>query len=95
MGRGLPVAVVAPAALLTTFITSIAGAITYLILAVTTAGNHIAPDWTIGLLAGTGGLAGGYLGARLQPHIPERALRAGLGALAIATTTVYIVQAIQ
>jgi uncharacterized membrane protein YfcA len=95
VGRGLPVATVAPAALLTTFITSIAGAITYLVLAVTTAGHHIAPNWTIGLLAGAGGLVGGYLGARLQPHLPERALRTSLGALAVATATLYIAQAMR
>jgi uncharacterized membrane protein YfcA len=86
---------VAPAALLTTFVTSIAGAITYLVLAVTTAGHHIAPVWTIGLLAGAGGLVGGYLGARLQPRLPERLLRISLGALAIATATLYIAQAMK
>lgn len=53
-------ATVAPAALLTTFITSLAGALTYIVLAITTAGDHIAPSWTIGLPAGTGGLIGGY-----------------------------------
>lgn len=60
VGRGLPVATVAPAALLTTFITSLAGALTYIVLAITTAGDRIAPSWTIGLPAGTGGLIGGY-----------------------------------
>jgi uncharacterized membrane protein YfcA len=87
VSRGLPVATVAPATLLTTFITSVAGAITYVGLAVATAGQHIAPDWAVGLVAGSGGLVGGYLGARLQPHLPERALRASLGTLAIATAT--------
>ncbi|WP_197907469.1 sulfite exporter TauE/SafE family protein [Mycolicibacterium alvei] len=95
VGRGLPIATVAPATLVSTFITSIAGAITYVILAITTTGHHIAPNWTIGLIAGAGGLVGGYLGARMQPHLPERALRWGLGVLAIATATLYAIQALQ
>lgn len=94
VGRGMPIAKVAPATLVCTFVTSAAGAITYLILAIVTPGNHIAPDWALGLIAGTGGLIGGYLGARLQPHLPDRALRVGLGALAIATATIYLYQAL-
>lgn len=94
VGRGIPIATVAPATLVSTFITSAAGAITYLALAVATAGDHIAPDWTIGLTAGVGGLIGGYLGARLQPHVPEYVLRVGLGTLAIATATLYLLQAL-
>lgn len=86
-------ATVAPAALICTFITSIAGAATYTILALTTAGQHISPNWTIGLAAGVGGLLGGYLGARLQSHLPELALRTILGALALAAATLNIVQA--
>lgn len=95
VGRGLPVATVAPATLVSTFITSISGALTYVILALTTVGQHIAPNVTIGLIAGAGGLVGGYLGARLQPHLPERALRMGLGLMAIATATLYVIQALQ
>ncbi|EUA45634.1 MULTISPECIES: TSUP family transporter [Mycobacteroides] len=94
-GRGHPVATVAPAALICTFITSIAGAATYTILALTTAGQHISPNWTIGLAAGVGGLLGGYLGARLQSHLPELALRTILGALALAAATLNIVQALE
>lgn len=95
VGRGLPMATVAPAALLTTFITSIVGALTYAVLAITSVGNDIAPSWTVGLLAGTGGLIGGYLGARLQPHLPERLLRTSLGALAIATASLYVAQSLR
>lgn len=92
VGRGMPIATVAPATLVSTFVTSAAGAITYLMLAIATAGHQIGPMWTIGLAAGAGGLIGGYLGARLQPHLPDKALRAGLGALAIATAFLYLLQ---
>jgi uncharacterized protein len=91
-GRGLPMAQVAPAALACTFVTSVAGAGTYGLLALTTSGD-IAPEWTLGLLCGLGGLIGGYLGARLQPRLPEKGLRLLLGALAIALAVLYLVQA--
>jgi uncharacterized protein len=63
-------------------------------LAVATAGHDIAPDWMIGIVAGLGGLCGGYLGALLQPFLPEKALRAALGFLAIATSVIYAIQAL-
>lgn len=44
VGRGVPVAKVAPAALASTFLTSLVGAGTYALLALTTTGD-IAPDW--------------------------------------------------
>ncbi|WP_433305195.1 TSUP family transporter [Actinoplanes sp. CA-030573] len=52
----------------------------------------IAPHWALGLLCGAGGIIGGYLGAKLQPHLPERALRLLLGALATAVALLYLVQ---
>jgi uncharacterized membrane protein YfcA len=91
-GRGMPVTRVAPAVLASTFVTSIAGAATYAVLALTTSGD-IAPQWTLGLLCGLGGLIGGYLGARLQPRLPEAALRFLLGALAAALAVLYLVEA--
>ncbi|MFF1796270.1 sulfite exporter TauE/SafE family protein [Kitasatospora sp. NPDC058263] len=90
VGRGIPVATVAPAALASTFVTSLVGAGTYALLALTTTGD-IAPDWLLGLSCGLGGLLGGYLGAHLQPQLPETALRLLLGALAIAVGILYTV----
>ncbi|HEV8558144.1 MAG TPA: TSUP family transporter [Actinophytocola sp.] len=69
VAAGLPLARVAPAALVSTFLTSIVGAITYALLALAAPGP-VAPDWTAGIACGLGGLLGGYLGARLQPHLP-------------------------
>ncbi|MFD8233013.1 TSUP family transporter [Streptomyces sp. NPDC059696] len=91
VGRGVPVAAVAPAALASTFVTSIVGAATYALLSLATTGR-VAPDWLLGLSCGAGGLLGGYLGARLQPHLPERALRLLLGALASAIGALCAVQ---
>ncbi|MET8282902.1 sulfite exporter TauE/SafE family protein [Micromonospora sp. NPDC005174] len=88
-GRGTPMTTIAPAALASTFLTSIVGAATYGLLAHATDGD-IAPHWTLGLLCGAGGLIGGYLGAWLQPRLPERALRLLLGSLATALAVLYL-----
>lgn len=91
VGRGVPVATVAPAALASTFITSIIGSSTYALLSLAVTGD-VAPDWLLGLSCGAGGLVGGYLGARLQPHLPEAGLRLLLGALAAGIGALYTVQ---
>jgi uncharacterized protein len=93
VSRGLPVATVAPAALASTLLTSIVGAVTYSLLALVSTGN-VAPDWALGLACGLGGLLGGYLGAHLQPYLPDTALRLLLGGLAITLAIAYAVQAL-
>jgi uncharacterized membrane protein YfcA len=93
-GRGIPMTQIAPAALAATFATSIVGAGTYGILALTTS-SDISPRWILGLLCGIGGLIGGYLGARLQRHLPERSLRLILGTLATALALLYLIQGLQ
>jgi uncharacterized protein len=94
VGSGMSVATVAPAALASTFATSLVGAITYGLLAVV-ADGAIAPDWMLGLACGLGGLAGGYVGARLQPRIPETALRLLLGVLAVGLAVAYVIEAVR
>ena len=93
VGSGLAVTLVAPAALASTFVTSVIGALTYAVLALFADGS-IAPDWSTGIACGLGGLVGGYLGARLQPVLPERALRLLLGGLAVAVGGLYLLQAV-
>ncbi|RST04977.1 sulfite exporter TauE/SafE family protein [Streptomyces sp. WAC05374] len=89
--RGLPLALIAPATLAATFTTSVAGAAVYTALALVSTGP-VAPHWWLGLACGLGGLVGGYLGARLQPHLPETALRFLLGTLAAALGALYAAQ---
>lgn len=93
VGSGLGVAVVAPAALASTFVTSIVGALTFGLLSLVADGS-IAPDWPIGVACGLGGLVGGYFGALLQPRMPELLLRLGLGVLAVAIGLLYLAQAL-
>jgi uncharacterized membrane protein YfcA len=94
VGRGIPVAQVAPAALASTFVTSVTGATVFALLSLTGSGD-VAPDWYLGLACGTGGLIGGYLGAHLQPRVPEQALRLLLGALAAAVGILYAAQSLR
>jgi uncharacterized protein len=93
VGSGLAVATVAPAALASTFVTSIVGAGTYSVLALGASGS-IAAEWSVGIACGAGGLIGGYLGALAQPYLPERWLRLILGALATAIGILYLGQAL-
>jgi uncharacterized protein len=93
VGSGLTVTEVAPAALTSTFVTSVVGALTYALLAVKSDGT-VAPDWVIGLSCGLGGLCGGYAGTRLQPFVPDRGLRLVLGGCAVTLSAVYAVQAV-
>jgi uncharacterized membrane protein YfcA len=91
VGSGSTLAVVAPAALASTFVTSVIGALTFAVLALFAPGS-VAPEWPIGLACGLGGLVGGYFGARLQPHLPERALRLLLACLALGLGGLYLIE---
>lgn len=89
IGSGRRPADVAPAALASTFVTSVAGVITFTILAAHQLGP-VAPDWPTGIALGLGGLAGGYTGARLQSRLPGALIRRLIGALVIAIGARYL-----
>jgi uncharacterized membrane protein YfcA len=89
IGSGREPAEVAPAALASTFVTSVAGVITFTILS---AGHHgsIAPDWPTGIALGAGGLAGAYTGARIQSRLPDLLIRRLIGIVVIAIGARYL-----
>lgn len=76
----LPVHAVAGAALAGTFATSVAGVAVYTFLPLP-GGGYASPDWYLGSLFGLGGLAGMYLGAACQRHVPQQMLKGTLGVL--------------
>jgi uncharacterized membrane protein YfcA len=89
IGTGRPPSQAAPAALAATFVTSVAGVITFTILSVHQHGA-VAPDWPTGLALGAGGLAGGYTGARIQSRLPDRVIRRLVGVLVLAIGARYL-----
>jgi len=86
----LPVYTVAGAALMGTFLTSIAGVFFYSVVPVN-AEVSTAPDWQLGFLFGIGGLVGMYCGARLQKYVPQRFIKLTLGVLMLFLSVRYIV----
>ncbi len=87
----LPVYAIAGAALASTFISSVAGVAFYSILAVFySADMPIAPNWKLGLLFGSGGAVGIYLGARIQRHLPEKFIKSILVLVLFAVVVKYL-----
>jgi uncharacterized membrane protein YfcA len=71
----LPVYTIAGAALMGTFVTSIAGVVFYQAIAPFYPEMAVAPDWGLGILFGLGGMVGMYLGAMCQKFVPARAIK--------------------
>jgi uncharacterized protein len=89
IGSGRPPTQVAPAALASTFVTSVAGVVTFTILSAHEHGS-VAPAWSTGIALGIGGLAGGYTGARIQSHLPDALIRRLVGILVIGIGARYL-----
>jgi uncharacterized membrane protein YfcA len=84
----LPLHAIAGATLTATFLTSAIALVAYAWLP-TPAGVAARPDWALGLAFGVGGLAGAYLGARMQKRVPQRLLKGLLGLLLLALALRY------
>ena len=83
----LPVYAVAGAVLLGTFVSSVAGVIFYSTVPIN--GAVAGPDWLLGILFGTGGLLGMYLGAKVQKFTSEKWIKLILGAVVFIVATKY------
>ncbi len=92
---GLPVYTVAGAALMGTFVTSIAGVVFYHLIALFYPDLSVAPDWLLGILFGTGGMAGMYLGARCQKYVPAKVIKWMLAGIIIFTASKYAINFFQ
>ncbi len=90
IGSGRPAAEVAPAALASTFATSVAGVATFTVLSLHQRHFPVAPDWPTGIALGIGGLAGAYTGARIQSRLPDALVRRTVGILVIAIGARYL-----
>jgi uncharacterized membrane protein YfcA len=87
---GLPVYTVAGAALMGTFVTSVAGVAFYQAIAPFYSNMSVAPDWLLGILFGMGGMFGMYLGARFQKFVPARAIKWMLAGIIVFTALKYV-----
>jgi len=88
---GLPVHAVAGAALMGTFVTSVAGVAFYQAIAPFYSGQMaVAPDWLLGFLFGLGGLAGMYCGARMQKRVKPAYIKIMLGLILLGTAGKYL-----
>ncbi|MEE9524341.1 MAG: sulfite exporter TauE/SafE family protein [Thermodesulfovibrionales bacterium] len=88
---GLPVYTVAGAALMGTLITSVAGIAIYSVVPLSN-GLTAPPDWFLGILFGLGGLAGMYLGAKMQRYVPEKLIKVILSVIILLVSGRYILQ---
>ncbi|MBN2242158.1 MAG: sulfite exporter TauE/SafE family protein [Acidobacteria bacterium] len=87
---GLPVYTVAGAALMGTFVTSVAGVAFYQAIAPLYPNMAVAPDWLLGVLFGVGGMAGMYLGARCQKFVPAKTIKWMLAGVIVFTAFKYV-----
>ena len=87
---GLPVYTIAGAALMGTFVTSVAGVAFYQAIAPFYPHMSVAPDWLLGILFGLGGMAGMYLGARCQKFVPAKVIKWMLAGIIIFTALKYV-----
>jgi uncharacterized membrane protein YfcA len=87
----LPVYTVAGAALMGTFVTSVAGVFFYWAIAPFYPNMSVAPDWLLGFLFGLGGMIGMYLGAKLQKFVPAKAIKWMLAAIIVFVAAKYVV----
>lgn len=87
---GLPVYTVAGAALMGTFITSVAGVVFYQYLSWIYTDMAVAPDWALGALFGFGGFFGMYTGARTQKYVPAKIIKGILCGCVLFVAVRYI-----
>jgi len=87
----LPVYTVAGAALMGTFLTSIAGVFFYSAIPIK-GGLATSPDWLLGFLFGVGGFIGIYCGARLQKFVPQKFIKLLLSLFILFLAGSYVQQ---
>ena len=75
-------------ALASTFVTSLGGVLTFTLLSISH--GPVAPNWPTGIALGIGGIAGGYLGARMQSQLPDILIRRIVGVLAVAIAAQFL-----
>ncbi len=86
----LPVGAVSGPALLSTWVASLAAAVCYRLLPPPQSGISASPDVLLGALFGLGGLAGIYLGARLQHVVPSGWIKTVVAGVLVCIAVRYL-----
>jgi uncharacterized protein len=88
----LPVHTISGATLASNFLTSLSGCLFYCLFSYWFRDLHysVKPDMALGILFGLGGLAGTYMGARLQNRLPSRVIKIILMSIMSALSIIYI-----
>lgn len=86
---GLPIYIIAGSTLLSTFVASSVGVLSYSLI-VTKEGLSAGPDWLLGLILGAGGIVGMYLGAYAQKYCPSLWLKMLLTAILMFISLRYL-----
>jgi uncharacterized membrane protein YfcA len=91
---GLPVHTTAGATLIATFAASLTGVAGFLLAAWGGGAGAppLAPDWSLAMAMGLGGLVGGRAGAGVQRLLPSRMISVGLALLMLLLGIVYVVR---
>jgi len=89
-GWNLSVRQVAGTMLFANFCSSVAGAATYAAAGRVLGHPTLSPDFRLGVLLGLGGMAGMYLGARMQKYFPVRLIRMFLIIVLLVVATRYV-----
>ncbi len=88
---GLPVHATAGASLFATFATSSVGIAVFALAGPLAGRPAVGPDWALGGLFGLGGLAGMYVGARLQRFVPAKLIETALAFLVTGLALSYVI----
>ncbi len=90
----LPVHSISGATLFSTFFTALSALVLFSVMAPFYPELSVAPNWTLGLLLGLGGMAGMYCGAAMQRHVPALQLNRLLIALLVCASLILLGRAV-
>ncbi len=87
---GLPPAITSGATLFSTWCTSVLAALFYAFGPKFGTHTQTSPDWLLGILFGLGGMAGIFVGTRLQSKVPDRLIKFILGVAVMFISLNYL-----
>lgn len=87
---GLPIYVLVAATIPYVIVLSAVGLFTYGVILPAAGQTAIQPEWSWGLFAAAGGIAGSWFAAKTQRYVPQHALKFMLGGITTIVGTLYV-----